>query len=87
MKVTLHRICSCSGRITFSPAVAHSVGALHQQIQHLPLAFVVPVPTKHQARQVPPRLLPEAASVALDKEDDPRFALENAQAPETREEP
>ena len=67
--------------------MAHSVGALHQQIQHLPLAFVVPVPTKHQARQVPPRLLPEAASVALDKEDDPRFVLENAQAPETREEP
>ena len=47
---------------------------------------MVPLPAKHQGRQVPPRLLPGAASVALDKEDDPRFVLENAQAPETREE-
>ena len=48
---------------------------------------MVPLPAKCQGRQVPPGLLPGAASVALDKEDAPRLVLANAQAPETREEP
>ena len=48
---------------------------------------MVPLPAKHQARQVPPRLLPGAASDTLDEEDAPRLVLANAQAPETREEP